>query len=185
MTHFFQKTLFLEWAKQNKSLFSHTPYLLEEGKGYFSVGFEGVSRHIACYFFELGQIEIRIPHQKEFFDIIIDFDLNEEHTSDGYWICTLCRDLPDPDQPEPLIEYESRETLWVKHSFEPLAAWTRKTFKPSCCLYIYQSDGCTWAKIKEEDAEAENHSLQQTREPEANAKANFFKKLPVLTMESE
>ena len=31
-------------GEANKSLFSHAPYLLEEGKGYFSVGFEGVSR---------------------------------------------------------------------------------------------------------------------------------------------
>lgn len=179
MADFFQKTLFLEWAKQNQSLFSRTPYLLQEGTGYFSVGFEGVSRHIACYFFESGQIEMRVPHQAEFLDILIDFDLYEENTPDGYWICTLCRDLPNPELPEPFVRYEDRETLWIEHSFEPLAEWTRKNFKKPDCLYVYQSDGCTWAKI--ENAEAESHLRQQSGVYKKITKNSSFKIMPVLT----
>lgn len=147
MKNFFQKTLFLKWAEKNRNLFRHMPYLSDQGNNYFAVGFQGITPYITCYFFEAGGIEVRIPFLQTIFDILMDFDLYEEKTPEGRWICTLCRVLPDPENPEPLIHYASREELWIKHSFEPLADWTQKTFSPEAWLCLCHSKGTAWASI--------------------------------------
>jgi hypothetical protein len=130
MPNFFQKALLLSWAGQNGSLFSHAPLLLEEGDGYAVFGFAGVTRQISCCMFARGDIVIQATYRNRPFDILMDFDLYEERTPEGHWICKLCRDLPNPESPEPFIEYAHRDKLWIKHSFEPPAAWTREHFQP-------------------------------------------------------
>lgn len=45
----------------------------------------------------------------------------------------------DPDNAADLTEYDHREEIYVKHSFEPLAAWTREelTDDATLCLCRY------------------------------------------------
>jgi len=169
--HFYQKKLFLRWAAHNRRLFSHPPYLLRQEKGSFVIGFRGVSKHITCHFSRSGAIEIRIYYrEKIFFDIVTEFDLYEEKTPSGRWVCGLCRDHPHPDKIEPFIEYEDRKKLWIEHSFAPLAAWTQESFTRNARLCLHRSRGTTWAVIS------------QGQNPKETVKSrDFFKKLPVLT----
>jgi len=168
--NFYQKQLFLRWAAHNHQLFSHPPYLLRQEKGSFVIGFRGVSRHITCTFTNNGMIMIGVDYRNVCFDIVWEFDLYEEQTSSGSWLCSMCRDHPNPDKTEPLIEYEDREKLWIGHSFEPLAEWTRETFTREARLYLYRSRGCTSAEI-----------TQRRNLKKAMKQSEFFKMLPVLT----
>lgn len=139
------------------------------GKQLLLRGISGNHPVYHLYFFEAGGIEVRVPFPQTIFDILLDFDLYEEETPEGRWTCTLCRDLPDPENPEPLIYYASREELWIKHSFEPLAAWTRKSFGPDTWLCLFRLKGCAWASFaRGVDAE------------EIENRPGFFKKVPVL-----
>ena len=146
--HFYQKTLFLRWAAQNRHLFSHQPYLLRQKKGHFEMGFRGVSKNITCCFSKSGAIVVWVDYRNSEFDIIGEFDLYEERTPEGRWLCVLCRDHPHPDKTEPFIEYEDRKKLWIEHSFEPLADWTRKSFTRNAILCLYRDGGMTWATIE-------------------------------------
>lgn len=170
MTTFYQKKLFLRWARRNRRLFSHQPYLLRQKERYFVIGFRGISRRIQCFFIRAGGIEIQVAYQNEFFDIVTEFDLYEEQTPEGRWLCRMCRDYPDQDRNESCIEYEDRETLWIKHSFEPLAAWTRENFRPDAKLCVCRFRGCMSAIV------ARGERLQRTVR-----RRDFFRKLPVLT----
>ncbi len=96
-------------------------------------------------------------YRRSLFDSLMNFDLYEEQTPQGSWVCTLRRDCPDPDNPDPLIEYANREELWIKHSFEPLAAWTRTAFAPNACLCFSRSEGAAWAADKLGLVELINH----------------------------
>jgi hypothetical protein len=168
--HFYQQSLFLRWASRNRRLFSHQPYLLRRKKGSFFIGFRGVSKHITCCFTKVGAIMICVDYRNTNFDIIRAFDLFEERTREGQWLCSMCRDHPNPDKTEPLIEYEERKKLWIEHSFAPLAAWTRKSFTKDAMLCLYRSGGTTWAAI-----EKKPHLTKTEQSP------YLFKKFPVLT----
>jgi hypothetical protein len=169
-THFYQQTLFLRWAARNRRLFSHQPYLLQQKKSSFDMGFRGVSKHITCCFTKTGAIMVCVDYRNSDFDIIGEFDLYEERTPEGRWLCVLCRDHPHPDKTEPLIEYEDRKELWIDHSFAPLAAWTRESFTRNAILCLYRSGGMTWARIEQ------GPTLKKTSESRY-----LFKKFPVLT----
>jgi len=169
MKNFFQKKLFLRWAARNRRLFSRAPYRLRQRDGSFVMGFRGVSRHIECRFSEGGAIEIRIFYGKEFYDIVKEFDLYEEQTPEGRWLCSACRNWPNPEKAEPIIEYEDRAALWIKHSFEPLAAWTRDSFTRNAKLCLFRYRGCTSAFV------AQGHLLKKIRK-----RRDYFKKVPVL-----
>jgi hypothetical protein len=170
ITHFYQQMLFLRWAAYNRRLFSHPPYLLRQGKGSFVIGFRGVSKHITCCFTKTGDIMICADYRNTNFDIICEFDLFEERTPEGRWLCSLCRDHPNPDKIEPLIKYEDHKELWIEHSFAPLAAWTRESFTRNAVLCLYRSGGMTWAAIEQ------GPNLKKNTESR-----NLFKKFPVLT----
>ena len=168
--YFYQQKLFLRWAARNRRLFSHQPYVLRKKKGSFDIGFRGVSKHIDCCFTKTGDIMVGVDYRNTNFDIIGEFDLYEEQTPSGRWVCSICRDNPHPDKTEPLIEYKDRKELWIEHSFEPLAAWTRKSFTRNAVLCLYRSGGGTEAAIKQK---------QNLKKPMKSV--NFFRKFPVLT----
>ncbi|MCF8129405.1 MAG: hypothetical protein K9N10_12890 [Deltaproteobacteria bacterium] len=148
MLDFFQKALFLSWADQNSSLFDRAPLILEEGDGYAVFGFAGVTRQISCCMSARGDITIQATYRNRHFDILMDFDLCEEQTLEARWICKLCRDWPNPEHPEPFVEYTLREELWIKHSFEPLATWTRENFQPGVWLCLFRTKGASWASLR-------------------------------------
>ncbi|KAF0155440.1 MAG: hypothetical protein FD159_2174 [Syntrophaceae bacterium] len=168
--HFYQQTLFLRWAARNRRLFSHQPYLLQQKKGSCDIAFRGVSKHITCCFTKPGAIMIGADYRNTNFDIIGEFDLYEERTPEGRWLCSMCRDHPHPDKTEPFIEYEDRKEMWIEHSFAPLAAWTRESFTINAVLCLYRDGGSTWAVIEQ------GPNLKKTTESRY-----LFKKFPVLT----
>jgi hypothetical protein len=82
----------------------------------------------------------------------------------------MCRDHPNPDKTESLIEYADRKKLWINHSFAPLAAWTRESFTRNTVLCLYRTGGMTWAAIEQKP------NLKKTTESRY-----LFKSLLVLT----
>jgi len=172
MKHFFQKKLFIRWASQNRKRFGRAPYLLRQGNGWFVIGFRGVNKHIECRFSEGGAIEVRVYWRRRFHDIVMEFDLYEEKTPDGRWLCSMCRDWPNPDKEkeEQYRTYDDRAALWIDHSFAPLAAWTREFFTPEARLCLCRYRGCTSAFVE-----------KGKRLKEIKNRRDCFKRLPVLT----
>jgi hypothetical protein len=68
------------------------------------------------------------------------------------------------------VEYNSREELWIRHSFEPLAEWTRETFTRDTMLCLCRYRGSTAAVI------AAGEMLDKARH-----RRDFFKEIPVVT----
>jgi hypothetical protein len=163
--NFYQKKLFFKWLKNNNQLFSHEPYLAEEGDCFFSMRFNGITENISCCFQEQGDIMIMVDYRNECYDIVTDFDLVEEQTPAGRFQCILCRDNPDRDNPNSLV-YETRERVWIKHSFEPLVQWTLETFTDDSVLWY---DGVTAAQIT---------SREELEELQKNGES--FKKIQVI-----
>jgi len=170
MSVFFQKELFLQWAGENPHLFSHTPFLDEEGDDYSRVRFRGITRHLVCSFTRKGDIMIMVNYRGVYFDSVMEFDLSEDQTPEGRYLCGTCRDWPSETNPKPLGAYNTREELWIKHSFEPLAEWTRETFTRDTMLCLCRYQGSTAAVI------AAGEKLDKTRQ-----RRDFFKEIPVVT----
>jgi len=172
ITHTFQRgtKLFIRWASRNRKHFGRAPYLLRQGNGRFFMGFRGVDKHIECRFSEGGLIEVRVCWRRDFHDIVTEYDLYEEKTPDGRWLCRMCRDWPNPDKGEPCRIYEDRAALWIDHSFAPLATWTREFFTPEARLCLCRYRGCTSAFV-----------AKGKRLKEIGKRRDCFKRLPVLT----
>lgn len=142
---FYQKTLFLQWMQENRQLFSHEPYLAEEKQSSFTIRFKGVTKHISCCFTQGGDIMVTVDYRNQFYDIIMEFDLYEEETQEGRYLCSMCRDWPNPNNPPEVIEYEDRAELWIQHSFEKMASYTRDEFTDDAVLGICRYGGSTAA----------------------------------------
>ncbi|HIJ95955.1 MAG TPA: hypothetical protein HPP94_09505 [Desulfuromonadales bacterium] len=166
---FYQKTLFLEWMKEKRHLFSHEPYLAEERSYCFSIRFRGVDSHISCFFNDYGGISVTVDYRNQNYDTIMEFDLYEEETPEGRYLCSSCRDYPNEDNPPEVIEYENRAELWIKHSFEKLAAYTREEFTDDALLCLCRYGGSTAAFV------ASGKKLEKLRKRE-----DFFKEIPVV-----
>ena len=166
---FYQKGLFLNWMVENRQLFSHEPYLAEENQSSFTIRFKGITKHISCCFTDGGDIMVTVDYRNQFYDIIMECDLYEEETPEGRYLCSMCRDWPNPDNLPEVIEYENRAELWIKHSFEKLAAYTRDEFTNYAVLGICRYGGSTAAFI------ATGEKLEKLRKRE-----DFFIELPVV-----
>jgi hypothetical protein len=169
ISDFYVKSLFLNWLSTNKYLFSHEPYIDKEGAGYFNVLFEGITRQIVCRFSESGAIEVRVFYRNQFYDIIMEFDLHEEETPTGRYLCSSCRDWQNENDQSKVIEYDSRDELWIKHSFEPLADYVREEFTDDALLCLFRYSGCTTAFV------ANGERLEKLRKRD-----DFFKEIPVV-----
>ena len=167
---FYQKQLFLSWLDDNKHLFSHEPYLVEENGHSFTIRFKGICEHISCLFCEKGGIMMTVDYSNLNFDIIMEFDLHEEETPEGRYLCSMCRDWPNVDNPPEVIEYENRADLWIKHSFEKLAAYTREEFTDDAVLAICRYGGGSTAAFV-----SAGKKLEKLRNRE-----DFFKEMPVV-----
>ncbi|MFH1147104.1 MAG: hypothetical protein V1736_05285 [Pseudomonadota bacterium] len=119
--------------------------------------FQGVIPIIFCHVSKWGAIELRVIYQKEFWDILVDFDVVERHSSGGRYYCALC------EKPE---IFSSRQDLWEKHSFESLLEWTNRRFTETTWICLFGARGdCTEAILKEE------HELEAARNREDFADA--------------
>lgn len=173
MSDFYQKDLFTRWLADNRHLFSYEAYIDKEGDSWFTARFKGITRHIVCRFNNAGAIEMRIDYRNEFFDIVTEFDLYEEKTPEGRYLCRICRDHPSEINPPEALEYDTREELWIKHSFEPLAAYTWDNFSDATMLCLCRYQGCTSAVI------ATGELLDKARQ-----RRDFFKAVPMVEKET-
>ncbi|HIJ94513.1 MAG TPA: hypothetical protein HPP94_01980 [Desulfuromonadales bacterium] len=155
--------------KENRHLFSHEPYLAEERSYGFSIRFRGVDSHISCFFSDYGGISVAVDYRNQNYDTIMEFDLYEEETPEGRYLCRMCRDHPNEENPPEVIEHENRAELWIKHSFEKLAAYTREEFTDGAVLCLCRYGGGTAAFI------AAGKKLKKLRKRE-----DFFKELQVV-----
>ena len=169
MCGFYQKTLFTRWLADYRHLFSNEPYIDIERDNYFTVRFKGITRHIVCQFVKSGAIMMQVYYRNQFFDIVSEFDLSEEKTSEGRYLCRRCRDHPSEVNPPKAMEYVTREELWIKHSFEPLAKYTRETFTNDAMLCLCRDQGSTSGLI------GAGEGLKRIK-----TRRDFFKALPVV-----
>ena len=141
----FVKRLFCRWMKDSRYLFSVNPYIEKCKRKHFVVKFAGVTSQISCLIKQSGQIEVlgQRKEDRELVDIVADFDIEEALTAEGQYYCKSCLD--------PQL-YDSREALWIEHSFKPLAEWTRENLTDSTmlCFYKMPSHSC-WVKLVPEN----------------------------------
>jgi len=171
---FYQKNLFFKWLEDNTHQFSHEPYLVEEDNRSFTIRFKGITEYISCVFCEKGDIMVMVDYGNLNFDIIMEFDLYEEETPEGRYLCSMCRDWPNENKPPEVIEYENRADLWIKHSFEKLAAYTRKDFTDDAvlCLSRFGAESTAACIV------TAGEKLEKLR-----TKDSLFKELPVVVKE--
>ena len=166
---FYQKSLFLSWLADNKQLFSHEPSLAKEDDISFSVRFNGITGYITCRFTETGDIMIMVDYRNRNYDVVAEFALYEEQTPDGRFLCSQCRDNPSEMNSLKVLKYATRDVLWIKHSFEPLAQWTREIFADDAVLCLFRDNDSTAAHI------ASGEKLEKMRK-----RPGFFKEIPVI-----
>ncbi len=130
---------FDHWYKRNRKRFRFYPCVVQSRRDYFRLQFQGIVPKISVVFARKTNVEVWVRHQRKFWDIIADFDLCADRTSDGKYFCTLCI--------EPEL-FSSRVELWEKHSFEPLLEWLNEHFDESHWLLLFEYGGSTEAKIK-------------------------------------
>jgi len=113
---------------------------------------------------------VQVDYRNQYFDIIYEFDLYEEKTADGHFLCRMCRNHPSETKPPKVLKYRDREKLWIKHSFEPLAKYTRETFTDDAvlCLSLF-GRGSTSAVI------VSGKSLAKLRK-----RGDVFREIPVV-----
>ncbi|MBO06497.1 MAG: hypothetical protein CMI58_05645 [Parcubacteria group bacterium] len=142
--NFVQKA-FYRWLCLNRKNFTHQPRIVLKRKDFFILQFSGIAQQIKCFISKSGAFEIHAEYQKEYWDIIEEFDVFETRTPDGRYYCRLC--LPEYKE-----QFSSRKELWGKHCFEPLLKWTKENFKESYWLFLlHTKGGSTTALIREEE----------------------------------
>lgn len=65
----------------------------------------------------------------------------ERRSPDGYY-CGLC-------VPQERRFFATREELLTRHSFDALLEWVNEELSGRAWIYLFATEGATWAKIKE------------------------------------
>ncbi len=129
----FARKTYDHWIKKNRKRFKYPPYIIESKKDSFTLRFYGIIDRITCYINKKGYMNMTINDtQGEYWDELRDFDIAERKTKDGKYYCNLCENAE---------HFPTRESLWVKHSFEDLLEWTNK--------FNIDSKICLWGKPEE------------------------------------
>ena len=85
--------------------------------------------------------EVRVVHEGEVFDILVDFDVVPKKDAAGYY-CEWCADAGRTER------FADRATLLTEHTFEPFAAWCRETLRADKRLVLERyACGSTTARI--------------------------------------
>ena len=129
-----------DWLKRNHKRFRHSLVLIRYERGYLDYSFRGVSNMFLCTFQDNGAISIVIEFRGKVWDIPADFDVMTVRDSARGYYCRQC-------EIRTRKYYSSRELLWVRHSLEPLRAWTNRKLRSSIRLGLYQYNSSTWARL--------------------------------------
>ncbi len=145
MSRNFVQKAFYRWLCLNRKNFTHQPRIVLKRKDFFILSFSGIAQQIKCFISKSGAFEIHAEYQKEYWDIIWEFDVFETRTPDGSYYCHLCF-------PEYKKNFSSRKELWEKHCFEKLLEWTKENFKESnrLCLFGTKCGGSAFILGKKE-----------------------------------
>lgn len=134
---------FGRWLRQNRRRFRFQPVIVKSGKdSIIQLRLMGISQKIQCVITQ-HCADICVSHKGECWDILVDFGVAERKSSAGYY-CELC----EPDKRE---LFATREELWERHCFEPILEWLNKNLAESNWIYLFATEGATWAEIKEKD----------------------------------
>lgn len=139
--NFIQKAFGL-WLSRNRARFRFQPRIVKKIRNCIALRFAGISQKIGCVITSSG-LTIYVNHEGECWDIVADFGVSESRSSKGYY-CGLC-------EPEKRKFFASREELWIEHCFEPMLEWTGRELNESRWVYLFATDGATWAEIREKD----------------------------------
>ena len=143
--NFVRKT-FDRWLAQNRKHFTHQPRIVLKRKDFFILRFSGIAQQIKCFISKSGAFEIHAEYQKEYWDIIWEFDVFETRTADGRYYCHLCL-------AKHCEMFSSRKEMWEKHCFEELLEWVNDNFK-TCnwiCLHAIGKGSTDASLINEKD----------------------------------
>ena len=129
-----------DWLKRNHKRFRHSLVLIRYERGYLDYSFRGVSNMFLCTFQDNGAISIVIKFRGKVWDILAEFDVMTARDSAKGYYCPQC-------EIGARKYHSSRELLWVRHSLEPLLAWTNRSLRSSIWLCLYKYNGSTWARL--------------------------------------
>ena len=94
-----------------------------------------------CACQDKGAISIVVEFRCEVWDILADFDvITARDSAKGYY--GRQREIGARKY------HSSRELLWVRHSLEPLRAWTNRNLRSSTLLCLYRYKCSTWARLQ-------------------------------------
>ena len=86
-------------------------------------------------------IEVRVVHEGEVFDTLIDLDIEPRRDAAGYY-CAWCEDQGHAER------FPDRATLLAQHAFEPFAEWCREMLRADKRLVMERNPcGSTTASI--------------------------------------
>jgi hypothetical protein len=142
MKKYFVLKIFKRWIAREGYRFFYRPFIHIIRKEYFILRFSGITPKISCIITNSGRVEIWAVHRKENWDILIDFDIQEQCNGHGQYFCQLCESaFRNGDWQEPPEMFTSREELWVKHSFEPLLKWCNEHLQRGKMLFFLGGTG--------------------------------------------
>ncbi len=100
-------------------------------------------------------------------DILAEFDLSEPRNAFGQYYCKLCLDTKC---------YDSREELWIEHSFKPLTEWVNKKLTDSSMLCFFQMPckSCRVELVQEEKVEESAEGIFHCRRPGIKTKIQNY-----------
>ena len=125
--NFVRKT-YEKWLKKNRDRFRFPPWIAESRKDSFTLRFFGIAPELTCRINKYGRAEVFIHDSRgQYWDIIREFDIIENRTSDGKHYCSLC---------EKPTYYSTRSSLWEDHVFEAMLTWINELKSDSwICLW--------------------------------------------------
>lgn len=138
---FIQKA-FGPWLSLNRSRFRFQPVIVKRRKNFIRLRFAGVSQKIGCVITR-HCADIYVSHKGECWDILTDFGVSEKKSPSGYY-CGLC-------VPHERRYFATREELLTEHCFDGLLEWLNEELSERTWIYLFATEGVTWAEIKEKD----------------------------------
>jgi len=90
-------------------------------------------------------LDVTVYWQGECWDLLLSVDLEARSTGMG-WYCEFC-------EPDGRGHFDTLESLWADHFFNPLADWLRTVLMPGRFLVLEctAERGATWVSVSREE----------------------------------
>jgi len=137
---------FALWLAENRSRFPVKVVAYRksaEGATYRFVGAPRLRLRVGAY-----QVEIWAAFRRDWWDILVEFDVFLERASNGTYYCKECERYRVEYDPAAIVEYfPDPMSLYVKHSFEPCLDWCQEKLRNDRLLVLHGGDGVNTAYI--------------------------------------